>query len=321
MLWLDKNFGASRSTSCFYIGRNVSLLEYNGARKSSFWEIFGGMSMSNGTKQQYKQFNIDSISDACLTLGMLITGVIVNLEKYKEYAAEAELLLESNVEEYIPAKAYDDINDKLLYRQREILKFLADHQNSSFSYINLRRLLEKKGYLSSPLSVEMTQLLNELLDVRNWTFHNPQSLMVAAKEVAEKNLPDELKGIAQVLPQLNPVIVKKVNRYELIMLVSLTIHAKRRTVQFEKNLASMKSDYQELYNGIENKLFVMTQEGLSSEVQYAERFIDSGLTDFSSDIAQISMAIQKSKYDGTDEKFGELIMRMGNEVSDKKGVE
>lgn len=33
------------------------------------------------------------------------------------------------------------------------------------------------------------------------------------------------------------------------------------------------------------------------------------------------MAIQKSKYDGTDEKFGELIMRMGNEVSDKKGVE
>ena len=48
---------------------------------------------------------------------------------------------------------------------------------------------------------------------------------------------------------------------------------------------------------------------------------DSILELDSMDALQISMAIQKSKYDGTDEKFGELIMRMGNEVSDKKGVE
>lgn len=277
--------------------------------------------MSNGTKQQYKQFNIDSISDACLTLGMLISGVIINLEKYKEYSAEAELLLENTDEEYIPAKAYNDINDKLLYRQREILKFLADHQSSSFSYINLRKLLEKKGYLARPLSAKMTKLLDEFLAVRNWTFHNPQSLMVAAEEVALKNIPDELKGIVQVLPQLNPVIVKKVDRYELIMLTSLTIHTKRRIEQFEENLVSMKSDYQEMYNSFENKLFVMTTEGLSSEVQYTEMYIVSGLTDYSSDIAQISMAIQRSKYDGTDEKFGECVMRFGKEVSDKESNE
>lgn len=35
----------------------------------------------------------------------------------------------------------------------------------------------------------------------------------------------------------------------------------------------------------------------------------AGLSDYSSDIAQISMAIQKSKYDGTDEKFRELVIR------------
>ena len=39
----------------------------------------------------------------------------------------------------------------------------------------------------TPLSDDMTRVLNELLEIRNWTFHNPQSRMVAAKEIAEKN--------------------------------------------------------------------------------------------------------------------------------------
>lgn len=47
--------------------------------------------------------------DACLVLGMLISGMTVNLEKYKEYASEAESLLESTQEEYVPAKEYDDV--------------------------------------------------------------------------------------------------------------------------------------------------------------------------------------------------------------------
>ena len=140
--------------------------------------------MSGGTKQQFKQFSITCAEDACLVLGMLISGMTVNLEKYKEYASEAESLLESTQEEYVPAKEYDDVNDKLLYRQREILKFAAEHQGSSFSYIDLRKILEKHKYVSSPLSEEVSAILSEFLDVRNWTFHNPQSLMVAAKEVA-----------------------------------------------------------------------------------------------------------------------------------------
>lgn len=35
----------------------------------------------------------------------------------------------------------------------------------------------------------------------------------------------------------------------------------------------------------------------------------SGLNDYGSDVAQISMAIQKSKYEGSDEKFKEWIVR------------
>lgn len=71
--------------------------------------------MSGGTKQQFKQFSITCAEDACLVLGMLISGISVNLEKYKEYASEAESLLESIQEEFVPAKEYDNVNDKLLY--------------------------------------------------------------------------------------------------------------------------------------------------------------------------------------------------------------
>jgi len=265
--------------------------------------------MSGGTKQQFKQFSITCAEDACLALGMLISGVSVNLDKYKEYASEAESLLERNQEEFVPAKEYDGVNDKLLYRQREILKFTADHQSSSFSYIDLRKILEKSKYISSPLSEEVAVILTELLDVRNWTFHNPQSLMVAAKEAAHKEIPDELKGIAQVTPQLNPVIIRKISRYELVMLASLTIHAQKRIEQFEKVLESMKADYQEIYNSIENKPYLMTTHGFSDRVQYVELDGTSGLSDYHSDIAQVSMAIQKSRYDGTDEKFKEWVVR------------
>ena len=274
--------------------------------------------MSGRTKQQYKQFSITCSEDACLALGTLISGVSVNLDKYKEYLSEAESLLERIQEEYVPAKEYDDINDKLLYRQREILKFSADHQSSSFSYIDLRKILEKNKFISSPLSEEVAVILSDLLDVRNWTFHNPQSLMVAAKEAAQKDIPDELKGIAQVTPQLNLVLIRKINRYELVMLASLIIHAQKCIEQFEKVLRSMKDDYQEIYDSIENKPFLMTAHGFSNRVQYVEMNSTSGLFDYHSDVAQISMAIQKSKYDGTDEKFREWVLRPKSDESQNK---
>ena len=268
--------------------------------------------MSGGSKQQYKQFTINSIQDACLALGTLISGVVVNLEKYKEYATEVELLLEKTDGEYVPAKEYESVNDKLLFRQREILKLTADHQSSSFSYIDLRKHLEKNKYLSSSLSQEVIDLLSEFLDIRNWSFHNPQSLMVAAKEATEKGIPKELIGMAHITPQINPVIIQRIDKYEMVMLASLVIHSKRRIEQFEKLLASMKADYQELFDSIEDKPYIMTAQGLSSEVQYIEVRTTASLSDYGSDIAQVLMAIQKSKYDGSEEKYNEWIFRLGD---------
>lgn len=272
--------------------------------------------MSRGTKQQFKQFSIDNLQDACLALGSLISALLIHYEKYKEYSDEAESLLEKSDAEYIAAKEYDDIKDKLLYRQHEILKLTADHQSSSFSYKDLRKLLEKKGYISTPLLEKNVEILNELLDVRNWTFHNPQSLMVAAKEAAERNIPPGLKGIAKIVPQLNPVLISKVEKYELLMLASLTIHTKKRIEQFDEIIKSMKADYQEMYSSIKDKPLLMSTHGPSDEVQYIERYVTSQLTGGQSDIAQISMAIQKSKYDGTDQMYEKWVLRLGRDSND-----
>ena len=111
----------------------------------------------------------------------------------------------------------------------------------------------------------MVQILSELLDVMKWIFHNPQSLMVASKEVAEKNIPDELKGLVKITPQLNPIIVSRVEKYEVVMLASLVLHTQRRIEQFEKVLENMKSDYQEMYKIIKEKQIVIMSYGIESD--------------------------------------------------------
>ena len=261
--------------------------------------------MSKGTKREFKQFTINNVEDACYVLGILISGVIVHLEKYKEYVVEAKTLLDCTEEKLVSAKKYDDIKDKILLRQHELLKHIADRQKSSFSYVDFRDLLLKKKYLSKPLTEELRQVLNELLDVRNWSFHNVQSLIVAGKESAEKRIPAELKGLVKVGPQLNPVITKRITAYDIETLVSLVWHTHKRIDQFEKVLDSMKTDYQELYDSIDPKPMIWTADGLSSEIQYVVQDAISRINDYDSDIAQISMAIQKSKYDGSDKVFNE----------------
>lgn len=143
-----------------------------------------------------------------------------------------------------------------------MLKYTADYQPSSFSYIDLRKMLVKRGFLKDQLSEEMTQILNELLDVRNWTFHNPQSQMVAAKEAMEKNIPDALKDIAKVTPQLNPVLVPVVDKYEILMLASLVTHTEKRIQKFEAVLGAMKTDYRTSFDSLPNKSFTLTPDGL-----------------------------------------------------------
>lgn len=89
--------------------------------------------MSKGTKQQYKQFKINTLEDACTVLKAIIVPVIIDLEKFENYSIEAEEVLKSyNPTSTILANIYDSLHDKIIYQQRELLRFMADHQSSSF---------------------------------------------------------------------------------------------------------------------------------------------------------------------------------------------
>lgn len=270
--------------------------------------------MSKGSKKQYKQFAINTIEDACLVLKGLIIPVIIDIEKFKTYSDEAEQILEKyNLTTPIPANVYDSIHDKVLYQQRELLRFLADHQASSFSYIEVRKILVKKRFLKRELPLESSKILNELLDVRNWSFHNVQSMLTADLELAKKSIPEELKGIAEIRPVLNPVVIRKVKSYDWKMLEGFVTHNKFRGEQFEIILSEMKADYQELVNELPEESFVVTGMGLSKNVLYIEQEIDSqNPNKAGKNIASLSMGIQKGKYDGTVEAIEKLTTEENN---------
>ena len=72
--------------------------------------------MSKGSKAQFKQFAINTIEDGCLVLKSLIVPTIIDLEKLKRYADEAQKLLDDSSScQTIPAEEYEVIHDKVLY--------------------------------------------------------------------------------------------------------------------------------------------------------------------------------------------------------------
>lgn len=256
----------------------------------------------------YKQFTINTLEDGCLVLKSLIIPVIIDLDKFRRYSMEAEDLLNNyKPDDVIPADVYDSIHDKVLYQQRELLRFIADHQSSSFSYIDIRPLLVKRGYLKRELNEDSKRILNELLDIRNWSFHNAQSMLTADLEIAKKSIPPELVNVAETKPMLNPVIIRKVKSYAWKMLADFIVHNGERTDQFETILVEMKKDYQEMYESLPDAQFMMTSVGLTREIQYLEQEIyNQDPQKAGENIANLSMGIQKGKYDGTNESFKKL---------------
>lgn len=252
----------------------------------------------------FKQFTINNLSDGMLVLGVLIGQVQENLRKFEQYCIENEKLFndaKAKGLEVIDADVYEDIHDKKLFRQRELLCHIADSQSTSFSYIDFRKLLRKKGFLDKDLEESDRQLLNELLEIRNWTFHNPQSIVNASLEVAKREVPDELKPyVTKITPQLNPIMIERVIGYETSLVGSDVMHDKVRMAQFMRVLDLMKADYSEMYD---------KYSGVPgwNTVKYYENKIVEKLQGAGSNTAMLSMAIQKGKYDGTDEAYAKAV--------------
>ena len=106
-------------------------------------------------------------------------------------------------------------------------------------------------------------------------------------------------------------------------LLSLLLHNEVRTKQFETVLENMKLDYSAMYANSSKQCVVLEYGGFtvsengafSPRVVYQDVPTIARLSDSSVDTTLISMAIQKSKYDGTDKSF-ESFAR--NSAQDKK---
>lgn len=265
----------------------------------------------SGKNRNYKIYSFNSVEEALGVLGQLIMNTSVHLEKYTAYRAElAELILaysDGGESRPVPEGVYHSLNDRIMYRQMMLLRELADEQGASFSYKNLRRFLKKQGYLKGEPAAEVSRILNELLEIRNWTFHNPQSLFTAGREVAERSIPDAVRSMVTMKPQLNPVFVQVHDFYDVTWLISLSLHMERREGMFQRVLDAMKEDYREMYRTIRpGGLTYFNGELIDNrEPQFRICHVQTpkGLMDSADMTAQISMAIQKGEYDGSSEVF------------------
>lgn len=265
--------------------------------------------MSKGSRKQYKQFTINTIEDACLALKSIIVPVIVDLEKFDNYTKEAQQILTDNKNhDTISVDVYDSIHDKTLYQQRELLRFIADRQSSSFSYIDLRDNFVKRGFLKRVLPPESRKTLNNLLDLRNWSFHNAQSMIVADLELVKRSIPAELRENIEIKPVLNPIFIPKVRSYSKEMLEEFIVHNNVRKGQFNSILLEMKEDYQEMLTSLSTQQHIAKGIGISEKVQYVERqIVRQTSRGAGSNIASISMGIQRGQFDGTEESFQKLL--------------
>ena len=265
--------------------------------------------MSKKFRKQYKQFTINTIEDACLALKSIIVPVVVDLEKFENYTKEAQQILADNKNhDTISTDVYNSVHDKTLYQQRELLRFIADRQSSSFSYIDLRDNLVKRGFLKRVLPPESRKTLNDLLDLRNWSFHNAQSMLVADIELAQRSIPPELRENVEIKPVLNPIFIPKVRSYSKEMLKDFIIHNKVRKGQFNSILLEMKEDYQEMLTSLSAQQHIANGIGISAKVQYVEQqIVQQTSRGAVSNIASISMGIQRGQFDGTEESFRKLL--------------
>lgn len=276
--------------------------------------------MSKGAKNNnYKIYPIDTVQDALHILGHLILEIMRDLEIYESYRRELSDTIEQHVQFDdarecvaaslpVPEPVFRSLNDKILYRQMHMLMQLADEQSSSFSYKSLRRFFHKKmHFLKSDLPVDVQEILNEFLDIRNWSFHNTQSRFTAGYEVADKSVPAHLKSLIKLDEQLNPVVCKIHNYYEVAYLVSLEIHMGTRIDRTKRVLDCMRDDYQEMYAALNPQGTVLFNGEFFDNTHAVFKLYRTDqpkpLLDMSDQITQLSMAIQKKKYDGTDEAF------------------
>lgn len=252
-------------------------------------------------KKNYKNMNFNNKDDYLYALYGLIEYIYPLLEKYIRYNGQLGLYLEEIIKQnkqYIDFDICEEWKDKIQNVSHGLLKGFVDEASTGFSYIMFRKLMNKTKYKLSDIPRDVDEDLKELRDVRNWTFHLAQSDFVASKEVFDKSISPEFKKY--IVHQFNPIKISKYRVAETIMMASFHDHTAHRIEVYEKVFDLMKNDFEIL---------------LGEKIQIAEcmndiyYFFDD---DFAT--AQLSMAMQKKKYDGSDEQYEKITGRKKNKL-------
>lgn len=243
--------------------------------------------------------NFNCKNDYLYALYQLIANAVNNLNKYKRYNKELFEYLISLDEsiKYISADVYEEWEDKIQNTSKALLMVFVDDTSTGFSYVMFRRLMKKTKYKLNDLDEKTDAYLSELRDVRNWSFHLPQSNFVASKEVFRKSIsPDFQKYITY---DFNPIKIQKNIEASILLLHSLFLHTDKRIAIYDELVKCMVSDMEIL---------------LGEKVKFVE-VINPSIEMFDDGFAasQLSMAMQKKKYDGSDESYEKITLRKKHE--------
>ncbi|MCM0626613.1 hypothetical protein M5J14_19125 [Lysinibacillus sp. OL1_EC] len=237
----------------------------------------------------YKQFRVVSKNDYLIYLRQIIVGLNKHFKSLKKYINEMENLVKNiglleNPKLEIEATLYEDYRDKTQFVENKILNLLGDMQNDSMSYNKFKRKLVKRNIevkqLIGEIPNELSEMLNEMNNSRNWGLHEPESLLNAHLENIKEFWPKE--ELERYLNNFNPIYIAKFNKYEGHWLLSL----------YHSCFHSLEN-YKEIYNYI-----IKDYEILSGNKDVQIVFNEAGTRPFKLDIKipETSMKIQKKQY-------------------------
>lgn len=241
-------------------------------------------------KKHYKNLNFNSKEDYLVASYSLIGEINDSLKRYIRYGNNLENFITKLSEEevhYVSTEEFHEWKDKLQNVSHELIMFFVDEVKTGFSYIKFRKLIERTEYHLDELQQDIKDDLKELGEVRNWSFHNPQSKYVAQIELIAKEMPWVLRQ--KNVYQFNPIKVGYTEKTSISCLFSLSIHVGKRTQVFLRLLKAFMHDFETLLG--EEVHIEWVNEGVNELLNYSTR------------VAQLSMAMQKRKYDGSDEQF------------------
>ena len=249
-------------------------------------------------KLNYKNFNFNKKEDYLYGLYLVISAAYQGLKKYKRYIKELSEYQEKIIQEncaYIDADIYQEWMDKHQNTMHSLLKCFVDNTSTGFSYIMFRQMISRSTYAKLlPEQPEYIKKdLEELRDVRNWTFHFAQSDIVANKESFLQSIPEELRK--SVTYNLTPIVVDEYSKVSAVYIDSLRYTMEGRLQVFTEVFEQMKKDYE----GVLGANVSIVEKPIET-LEYNRRELAT---------AQLSMAMQKKKYDGSLKSFEEITMK------------